>query len=234
MVGEIGGGFPLRFVAPQRQEADRIDPDAVLPGQLDFGGDAFRFHRIAFGDPRGGKDEIAFGLAVARQPRHAVDRADAPVVGVQRRGNGQQQRRQNKSSDGVVVEGIDNCLVKFARCCTPIPGDEIVGFVTRGRGISIHRTDCINVMNLPQEERERLIEAEWQQPEAQTDGLRLFRFPLLPYDSYPVSGKLPVKFRSVLLQSLTYLAPHWFLMLSVPRWFLPRCSVLFLPVPVLQ
>lgn len=44
--------------------------------------------------------------------------------------NEQQQRRQNKSSDGVVVEGIDNCLVKFARCCTPIPGDEIVGFVT--------------------------------------------------------------------------------------------------------
>ena len=56
----------------------------------------------------------------------------------------------------------------FSKCCSPVPGDEIVGFVTRGRGISIHRTDCINVMNLPQEERERLIEAEWQQPEAQT------------------------------------------------------------------
>ena len=96
-----------------------------------------------------------------RRQREQAERAAHPQ-------NEQQQRRQNKSSDGVVVEGIDNCLVKFARCCTPIPGDEIVGFVTRGRGISIHRTDCINVMNLPQEERERLIEAEWQQPEAQT------------------------------------------------------------------
>ena len=65
-----------------------------------------------------------------------------------------------KSKSGIVVKGIHDLA--------PIPGDEIVGFVTRGRGISIHRTDCINVMNLPQEERERLIEAEWQQPEAQT------------------------------------------------------------------
>ena len=56
--------------------------------------------------------------------------------------------------------------VRFSKCCSPIPGDEIVGFVTRGRGVSIHRTDCINVLSLPQEERERLIDAEWQeQPE---------------------------------------------------------------------
>ena len=53
----------------------------------------------------------------------------------------------------------------FSRCCSPIPGDEIVGFVTRGRGVSIHRTDCVNVMNLPAEERDRLLEAEWQLPE---------------------------------------------------------------------
>ena len=73
-----------------------------------------------------------------------------------------------KSKSGIVVKGIHDVAVRFSRCCSPVPGDEIVGFVTRGRGISIHRTDCINVMNLPQEERERLIEAEWQQPEAQT------------------------------------------------------------------
>ena len=53
--------------------------------------------------------------------------------------------------------------VRFSRCCSPVPGDEIVGFVTRGRGVSIHRTDCINVINLPEEERVRLIDAEWQQ-----------------------------------------------------------------------
>ena len=67
-----------------------------------------------------------------------------------------------KSKSGIVVKGIHDLAVRFSKCCSPVPGDEIVGFVTRGRGISIHRTDCINVMNLPQEERERLIEAEWQ------------------------------------------------------------------------
>ena len=52
--------------------------------------------------------------------------------------------------------------VRFAKCCSPIPGDEIVGFVTRGRGITIHRTDCVNVINVSEEDKKRLIEAEWQ------------------------------------------------------------------------
>ena len=53
--------------------------------------------------------------------------------------------------------------VRFSKCCSPVPGDEIVGFVTRGRGISIHRTDCVNILSLPEMERYRLIEADWQQ-----------------------------------------------------------------------
>lgn len=69
-----------------------------------------------------------------------------------------------KPKSGIVVKGIDDLAVRFSKCCSPVPGDEIVGFVTRGRGISIHRTDCINVMNLPEDEKARLIEAEWQQP----------------------------------------------------------------------
>ena len=52
--------------------------------------------------------------------------------------------------------------VHFSKCCSPVPGDEIIGFVTRGRGVSIHRTDCINIINLTDMERVRLIEAEWQ------------------------------------------------------------------------
>ena len=71
----------------------------------------------------------------------------------------------SKSKSGIVVKGIHDLAVRFSRCCSPVPGDEIVGFVTRGRGISIHRTDCINVLNLPEIERDRLIDAEWQQPE---------------------------------------------------------------------
>mgnify|MGYP000667021055 CR=1 FL=1 len=70
-----------------------------------------------------------------------------------------------KSKSGIVVKGIDDMAVRFSRCCNPVPGDEIVGFVTRGRGVSIHRTDCINIINLPESERSRLIDAEWQQPE---------------------------------------------------------------------
>ena len=67
-----------------------------------------------------------------------------------------------KSKGGITVRGIDDVAVRFAKCCSPIPGDEIVGFVTRGRGVTVHRTDCINIVNLPEEERVRLIDAEWQ------------------------------------------------------------------------
>lgn len=69
-----------------------------------------------------------------------------------------------KSKSGIVVEGINDVAVRFSKCCSPVPGDEIVGFVTRGRGVSIHRTDCINVINLPEEDRARLIDAEWSAP----------------------------------------------------------------------
>ncbi|MBR1770778.1 MAG: bifunctional (p)ppGpp synthetase/guanosine-3',5'-bis(diphosphate) 3'-pyrophosphohydrolase [Lachnospiraceae bacterium] len=72
---------------------------------------------------------------------------------------------QGHSRSGIVVKGIADLSVRFSKCCSPVPGDEIVGFVTRGRGISIHRTDCINVLTLPELERDRLIDAEWQVPE---------------------------------------------------------------------
>ena len=77
-------------------------------------------------------------------------------------GKGSERKIQIKSKGGIVVRGIDDVAVRFSKCCNPIPGDEIVGFVTRGRGVSIHRTDCINIINLPEMERARLIEAEWQ------------------------------------------------------------------------
>ena len=70
-----------------------------------------------------------------------------------------------KSKSGIVVKGIHDVAVRFSKCCNPIPGDEIVGFVTRGRGITMHRTDCVNVLNMSETDRTRLIEAEWQQPD---------------------------------------------------------------------
>nr|WP_296265971.1 bifunctional (p)ppGpp synthetase/guanosine-3',5'-bis(diphosphate) 3'-pyrophosphohydrolase [uncultured Merdimonas sp.] len=75
-----------------------------------------------------------------------------------------------KSKSGIVVKGIDDVAVRFSRCCNPVPGDEIVGFVTRGRGLSIHRTDCVNMLHLTESERARLIDAEWESDVAEEEG----------------------------------------------------------------
>lgn len=75
-----------------------------------------------------------------------------------------------KSKSGIVVKGIDDVAVRFSRCCNPVPGDEIVGFVTRGRGLSIHRTDCVNMLHLSDSERVRLIDAEWESEVAEDTG----------------------------------------------------------------
>ena len=71
-----------------------------------------------------------------------------------------------KSNSGITVKGIHDVSVRFSHCCNPLPGDEIVGFVTRGRGVSIHRTDCVNVINMSEMDRARLIDAEWQGAES--------------------------------------------------------------------
>lgn len=76
-----------------------------------------------------------------------------------------EKEKEKKGKGGIVVKGIHDVAVRFSKCCNPVPGDEIVGFVTRGRGISIHRTDCVNILNFPANERARLIEAEWEQAE---------------------------------------------------------------------
>lgn len=72
---------------------------------------------------------------------------------------------------GIVVKGMDDVAVRFSKCCAPVPGDEIVGYITRGRGVSIHRTDCINVLCMDDFDRERLIEADWAEGLAQNSNL---------------------------------------------------------------
>ena len=78
-------------------------------------------------------------------------------------------RKLNKSvSDtGIIVKGIDNCLVKLSKCCNPVPGDEIIGYITKGRGVSVHRKDCVNVKELFEEE-DRIIDVEWFNQNKQT------------------------------------------------------------------
>ena len=75
-------------------------------------------------------------------------------------------RREHRNTGGIIVKGIDNVKVRIAKCCTPVPGDEIVGFITMGRGVSVHRSDCINLKNNMSEER--LIPVRWDIDEQET------------------------------------------------------------------
>lgn len=70
--------------------------------------------------------------------------------------------RYRNDSPGIVVKGMDNLMIRIARCCNPVPGDDIIGFITKGRGISVHRKDCSNITSLPEEEKARFIEVEWE------------------------------------------------------------------------
>jgi guanosine-3',5'-bis(diphosphate) 3'-pyrophosphohydrolase len=86
---------------------------------------------------------------------------DEKVLEDAKSASGEAVDENSRHKGGITVHGITDVSVRFSKCCSPIPGDEIVGYVTRGRGITIHRTDCVNIMNLPESERERLIDAEW-------------------------------------------------------------------------
>ena len=72
--------------------------------------------------------------------------------------------KTKQSSNGIIVKGIDNCLVKLSRCCNPLPGDEIIGYITKGRGDYVHRKDCVNVKEIIKEEN-RMIDVSWVEEE---------------------------------------------------------------------
>ncbi|MEE0742445.1 MAG: bifunctional (p)ppGpp synthetase/guanosine-3',5'-bis(diphosphate) 3'-pyrophosphohydrolase [Emergencia sp.] len=71
-------------------------------------------------------------------------------------------QRDQQENPGIIVKGADNLMIRVSRCCNPVPGDEIVGFITKGRGISVHRKNCSNITSLPEEEKARFIDVEWE------------------------------------------------------------------------
>src|SRR5581483_10160578 len=77
-----------------------------------------------------------------------------------------QPKRTERQTPGVFVEGLDDMMVRLSKCCTPVPGDAIIGYVTRGRGVSVHRGDCANAANLVGSGAGRLIEVEWDRATA--------------------------------------------------------------------
>ena len=92
------------------------------------------------------------------------------------------QKRKKSSNNGIVVEGIEDCLVRFSKCCNPVPGDEIIGYITRGRGVSVHRKDCTNVVGSENSgEKDRLIAVHWENDDEQK-GSYLTRIQVLAND----------------------------------------------------
>ncbi|HPF19050.1 MAG TPA: bifunctional (p)ppGpp synthetase/guanosine-3',5'-bis(diphosphate) 3'-pyrophosphohydrolase [Bacillota bacterium] len=73
--------------------------------------------------------------------------------------------KKREHTKGITVKGVGNLLIRFAKCCSPVPGDDIIGYTTKGRGVSIHRKDCINILSMPEHEQARLIEVEWDTSE---------------------------------------------------------------------
>ena len=82
----------------------------------------------------------------------------------------EEHQKITRSRTGIIVHGIEDVSVRLSKCCSPVPGDEIVGFITRGRGVTVHRKDCENITGLPEEEKARLIDVEWSKNLLKEDG----------------------------------------------------------------
>ncbi|HEY9558198.1 MAG TPA: bifunctional (p)ppGpp synthetase/guanosine-3',5'-bis(diphosphate) 3'-pyrophosphohydrolase, partial [Acidimicrobiales bacterium] len=142
-VQKLAAGNVLHEIA---KELNYVDLDALhaAVGENHVSGKAIAARiarKVREVDPTSEDDEVL--PTTVRQPRRPASR--------------------NRPLAGVHVEGLDDVMVRLSRCCTPVPGDEILGFVTRGRGVSVHRADCANAMSLAQGQADRLIDVDWDE-----------------------------------------------------------------------
>ena len=110
-----------------------------------------------------GSGGVLLSKVVAILVGYYHDEKQAELIRKEKSEQAEDGRKKVKKREqvGVTVKGVDNLLIRFSKCCNPVPGDEIIGFITKGRGISVHRKDCVNIVSLPEEEKQRFIEVEW-------------------------------------------------------------------------
>ena len=119
------------------------------------------------------ESQVANRMQEEYRKDHPLVVTDEDVLKQLENTNIERQPSEHRSKSGIVVKGLYDIAVHLSKCCSPVPGDEIVGFVTRGRGVSIHRTDCVNMINLSEMEKARLIEAEWSSGGSSDEGTYL-------------------------------------------------------------
>ena len=118
------------------------------------------FNVIGFGDVSAQKFVGNLYSEFQKEQSTADDAAELAKKAADAARREEQQERKYSESGGVIVKGLDNCLVRLSRCCNPVPGDSIVGYITRGRGVSVHRTDCPNIVSMSEGEN-RMIDVRW-------------------------------------------------------------------------
>ncbi len=184
----------LAWFRQQDQERHIGDGKLLLDRELRrLGANDLQLERLVaelrFQEPNELLAALGRGEVTAAQVAGAVHRLQPPAITVPEEARPQPERRIPRQGGDIRIHGVGNLLTHIARCCKPVLGDSIIGYITQGRGVTIHRRDCPNILNLQGEKRNRLIEVEWGRPE--------------PGESYPVEINLRAVDRPGLLRDIT-------------------------------
>ncbi|TAR36609.1 GTP pyrophosphokinase, partial [Lactiplantibacillus plantarum] len=167
----------LEFNPKEIMTKDKV---TAVAQKMHYGSEDDLFAALGFGDvqPVGIANRLTSDVRKQREANRQrereeailADSTEAPAKKKSKDHHNEDQEKQDRkrqkvsSSGGVIIQGVDNLLVRLSHCCSPIPGDEIVGYITKGRGVSVHRVDCPNVKSA-EANGERLIDVQWENPE---------------------------------------------------------------------